>query len=309
MVAAQRDRWFIGEGLTRRGPVRFDELIRLLLDEADPRAPLVWHRGFASWTRAEDVPRVERRLAPVLARAATTAAAIHRAGIDAPIPGQAAAAGIDDGKPGSAVLVYGGLGVGVVAMSLAGWLLWPRARPAPQPFPLGAPRVDEAPAVVIPRTAKPIASAPVAVPAPGVSSVATRSPAPAAPARPVSVLEDREAELPPAEVRRLRGVAAWSGEALGLTVENRTAWRITELRVRLSRLAGDDLVPDAAPLVLLPPAEPVAPGVADLLDRVAPDRKRPGLNPLDTGSFEAKAGPRPEGFRWEIVSARGYAPS
>jgi hypothetical protein len=124
----------------------------------------------------------------------------------------------------------------------------------------------------------------------------------------VSAFEDREADLPVAEVPRLRGVAAWSSETLELTVENRTAWRVTELRVRVSRLSGDDLQPDAAPLVLLPPAKPVAPGVADLLDRVAPDRKRPGLNPLDTGSFEAKAGPRPEGFHWEIESARGYAP-
>ncbi len=289
MAAAQRDRWFVGEGLTRRGPVRFEELVRLLLDEADPRAPLVWHKGFASWTRAEDVPRVERRLAPVLARAATSAAVTDRAGIDTPIPGQVAGAGIDEGKPGSAMLVYGGLGVGVVAMSLAGWLLWPRAQP---------------PAVLVLPGPEPTASAPVAVLAPRVSPVTTRSPAPTA--RPA--FEDREADLPIAEVRRLRGVAAWSGETLALTVENRTAWRITELHVRVSRLASDDLVPDAGPVVLLPPAEPVAPGVADLMDRVAPDRRRAGLNPLDTGSFEAKAGPRPEGFRWEIESARGYGP-
>jgi len=54
--------------------------------------------------------------------------------------------------------------------------------------------------------------------------------------------------------------------------------------------------------------QPVPPGVGDLLDRVAPDRKKPGLNPLDRGSFEAQAGPRPEVFRWEIESARGYVP-
>ena len=41
--------------------------------------------------------------------------------------------------------------------------------------------------------------------------------------------------------------------------------------------------------------------------RVAPDRMRPGLNPHDTGSFEARVGGPPEGFRWEIESARGYA--
>ena len=40
----------------------------------------------------------------------------------------------------------------------------------------------------------------------------------------------------------------------------------------------------------------------------APDRKKPGLNPSDTGPFEGKAGAQPENFRWEIESARGYPP-
>jgi hypothetical protein len=91
-------------------------------------------------------------------------------------------------------------------------------------------------------------------------------------------------------------------------VENRTAWRVTALHVRVSRFGGDDFEQDAGLLLFLPPGEPVAPGVADLMDREAPDRRRPGLNPLDTGLFEGKAGPRPEGFRWEIESARSYAP-
>jgi hypothetical protein len=49
-------------------------------------------------------------------------------------------------------------------------------------------------------------------------------------------------------------------------------------------------------------------GVADLLSRVAPDRKKAGVNPSDTGPFEGKAGPQPENFRWEIESAKGYPP-
>jgi len=146
------------------------------------------------------------------------------------------------------------------------------------------------------------------VPSPQVSPAATPSPAPAVPTRPARAFAQREAELPPADVRKLRGVAAWSDETLALTLDNPTAWRVTEIRVMVSRFAGDELVPDAGPLVLLPPAPRVAPGVADLLERVAPDRRKPGLNPLDTGVFEAKAGPVPEGFRWEIESARGYAP-
>jgi hypothetical protein len=236
---------------------------------------------------------VERRLAPVLARAATAAEATRPSASDAPIRDHVGAAPIGDGKPGSPILVYGGLGMGVIALGLVGWLFWPR----PQP-----------PAFVIVPAPKPTVPAPIVVPSPHVAPAPTPSPAPAAPARPSMVLVGREAELPPAEVRRLRGVAAWSGETLELTVENRTAWRLTELRVRVSRLAGDDLERDADPLLLLPPAAPVAPAVADLMDRFAPDRKKPGVNPLDTGLFEAKAGPRPEGFRWEIESARGYAP-
>ncbi len=59
---------------------------------------------------------------------------------------------------------------------------------------------------------------------------------------------------------------------------------------------------------LVPPGAKVDEGVADLLSKVAPDRKKPGLNALDTGPFEGRAGARPENFRWEIESARGYAP-
>jgi hypothetical protein len=117
-----------------------------------------------------------------------------------------------------------------------------------------------------------------------------------------------ETDLPGSEVRKLRGVAAWSGDTLTLTVYNGTAWRVTELRVRIGRFAGDDFVEDPNPIVMLPPARRVDAGVVGLLDKVAPDRKKAGVNPLDTGPFEAEAGPRPESFRFEIESARGYAP-
>jgi hypothetical protein len=109
-------------------------------------------------------------------------------------------------------------------------------------------------------------------------------------------------------MKRLRGVATWSGETLRLTVYNGTSWRVTELSVKISRFKDDDFVEDARPVVLVPPGVEVDAGVADLLSRVAPDRKRPGLNPADTGSFEGKAGPQPENFRWQIEAARGYAP-
>ncbi len=290
MLAAPRDRWFLGDGFRRTGPLDFEQLIQRLLDEADPRTPLVWHKGFGSWTRAEDVPQVEKRLSPVLARAASVEA-IRPASL-ALTPDRSA---VDEGRPGSPVVVYGSVAAGVIGLALLGWLLWPRPQPAPLPI------------VIVPAPT-PTPSAPATAPSPHASPGAIPSAAPAAPARPASAFADGEAELPATEVRKLRGVAAWSGETLELTVENRTAWRVTELGVRVSRLDGDDLVQDASPAVLLPPAKPVAPGVTDLLDRVAPDRKKPGLNPLDTGSFEAKAGPCPDGFRWEIESARGYPP-
>jgi hypothetical protein len=131
---------------------------------------------------------------------------------------------------------------------------------------------------------------------------------PAAPAPAPTGLADRESDLPKADVRKLRGVAAWSGDTLKLTVYNGTAWRVTELYVRVGRFQNDDFVEDPRPLLLVPPGGQMDAGVADLLSRVAPDRKKPGLNPADTGSFEAKAGQQPENFRWEIESARGYAP-
>ncbi len=120
-------------------------------------------------------------------------------------------------------------------------------------------------------------------------------------------LSDRESDLPAGELKRLRGVAAWAGDTLKLTVYNGTQWRVTELHVKISRFKDDDFVEDARPVLLVPPGQSVDAGVADLLNRVAPDRKKAGLNPADTGPFEGKAGPQPENFRWEIESARGYS--
>jgi hypothetical protein len=121
-------------------------------------------------------------------------------------------------------------------------------------------------------------------------------------------MADRESDLPARELRKLRGVAAWAGDTLKLTVYNGTAWRVTELYVRIGRFRDDDFVEDPRPVLLVPPRREVDAGVADLLSRVVPDRKKPGLNPADTGAFEGQVGQQPESFRWEIESARGYAP-
>jgi hypothetical protein len=142
---------------------------------------------------------------------------------------------------------------------------------------------------------------PVATPAPVVIATPPPTPVPAA-------VGDSEANLPAAEVRMLRGVAAWDGTRLRLTVYNGTGWRVTELYAKIFRFTGEDFKEDERPVLLLPPARTVDTGVADLLSKVAPDRKKAGLNPLDTGPFEGEAGTQPESFRFEIASARGYPP-
>ena len=62
-----RERWFFAQGNQRRGPVPFNSLVESVLGQPDPRAVLVWRKGFADWTRCEDVPELERLVAPFLA--------------------------------------------------------------------------------------------------------------------------------------------------------------------------------------------------------------------------------------------------
>jgi hypothetical protein len=297
-----RERWFFAQGSQRKGPVPFSQLVESMLDQPDPRSALVWRKGFSAWTRAEDVPEVESRLAPFLARRAAEEAA-RRAPLTVPVEPPPPPR-VEEVKPGSPALVYGGIAAGIALMGLLAWLFWPRpaAQAPPVPVPLGGTTMENAPAVVIPATPRPTVG-PVATPPPVVSPATTRPSAAT-----TAGLAPREGELPTALLRKLRGVAAWSGDTLKLTVYNGTAWRVTEISVRVGRFENDDFVEDERPLLLVPPAGQVDAGVADLLSRVAPDRKKPGLNPADTGPFEAKVGPPPENFRWEIESARGYAP-
>jgi len=205
------------------------------------------------------------------------------------------------------MVVYGAIAAGVAVLGLLGWLFWPRAQPPAEPVPIGGTSVENAPAVVIP--AQP-ATAPTAVAA--VAATPTPPPVPAprpATPPPVAVVSNREADLPKSEIRKLRPVWAWEAETLKGTVYNGTAWRVTELYVRVGRFVNDDFVEDPRPIALSAPGSEVDAGVADLLSKVAPDRKRPGINPLDTGVFQGRAGPRPENFRAEIEAARGYAPA
>jgi hypothetical protein len=212
-----------------------------------------------------------------------------------------------------------GLGIGaavvLLVVALGVWRLAARREVAPITLPPAA-ASPGLPAASPALPATPPAPAPRndATPVPARARVAagtvpgSASRPRATPARP-ALVADTEASLPPAELRKLRGVAGWSGENLKLTVYNGTSWRVTELSVRVERFVGDEFVYDGQPLRLLPPAGAVDSGVADLLERVAPDRKKPGLNPLDTGAFVARAGARPENMHWEIESARGYPPA
>jgi hypothetical protein len=306
-----RERWFFAQGSQRRGPAPLSQLVESVLGQPDPRAVLVWRKGFADWTRAEDVPEVERRIAPFLARkAAEEAARRAPAAPPPPAPSPRPPARVEEAKPGSPALVYGGIAAGVFVLGLLGWLFWPRAQPTapPVPVPLGGTTAEDAPAVVIP-------APPPARATRGAVAPATPTPTPPPPTRPaatptpaVAAMADRETDLPKGEMRKLRSVWAWEADTLKGTVYNGTAWRVTELYVRVGRFVNEDFIEDPRPIRLVPPGAQVDAGVADLLSRVAPDRKRPGVNPLDTGVFEGKAGQRPENFRAEIESARGYAP-
>jgi hypothetical protein len=297
-----RERWFYAQGSERRGPLPFPQLVEAVLAQPDPRAVLIWRKGFAAWTRSEDVPEVERRVAPFLARRDAEEAA-RRAPVVEPVALPPPAAPRKRADP---TLLYGGIAAGFVMIGLVAWLLWPRSKPPviPQPLPLGGTTAENAPAVVIPAPAGGGPPAPVATP----TTLAPVAPAsPAATPRP-TVVSNREADLPPSEARKLRGVAAWAGDTLKLTVYNGTAWRVTELYVRIGRFQGDTFIEDPRPILLLPPGGQVDAGVADLMNKVAPDRKKPGLNPLDTGPFQGRAGQQPDNFRWEIETARGYPP-
>jgi len=299
-----RERWFFAQGNQRRGPVPFNSLVESVLGQPDPRAVLVWRKGFADWMRCDDVPEVERGIAPFLAKKAAEEAA-RRPPAAAPVPtAPPPPVRIEEAKPGSSALVYGGIAGGVAVLVLLGWLFWPRPQPPapPVPVPLGGTTAENAPAVVIPAPPAGAGATPVPTPPP-VTTTTTR------PAAPVATgMADRETEVPPAELRKLRSVWAWEGDTLKGTVYNGTGWRVTELYVSVFRFVNDDFVEDPRPVRLVPPGAEVDAGVADLLSKVAPDRKKAGLNPLDTGTFAGRVGARPENFRAAIESARGYAP-
>ncbi len=289
------ERWFFVQGAHRRGPFPLERLIASLKRVPDPTSTFVWRKGLGDWTRAGALPELAQQL--------------HRSGSSD--PGSRSAAAAARGAPpsprpapgaGSKLRSIAVAAAVVVVLALLLGRPWSRFRAATN-RPADPEAAGSGPASPVPSPAAALTTSAPATPAPPPAAGPSHRPSTDSVA-----VADRESELPRSELPRLRGVGAWSGATLKLTVYNGTSWRVTELQVRIGRFTGEDFVEDLHPVTLKPPEPRVDAGVADLLSRVAPDRKKPGLNALDTGPFEAEVGPTPEAFRWEIVSARGYPP-
>jgi hypothetical protein len=183
----------------------------------------------------------------------------------------------------------------VIVVGALAWWLWPR--PAAPPV-----------VTVTDPTASSVGTS-ESTPAPGSTAVAPAPEGASGGGRTFTGWADQEADLPPTELRLLRGVGGWAGDKLRVTLYNGSTWRVTEIYVLTSKMEGDHFVDAVALQVLLPVGgAPVDGAVQDLLQKVAPDRKRAGVNPADTGPFEVVLGPQPSAYRWKIERARGYPP-
>ena len=300
-----RERWFYAKDMRRTGPLPRRQLVESLLALTDPRGCLIWRHGLPAWTPAREVPEIDRHLAPfvrsVPAQMATAAPASspgvdgaesvaeHTTRITART-GASPAGQAEHARQPNVALYFGGLAA-LLVLVVGGWLLWPGWNDTNDPQP---PRAA--------RSLKPGAGP--------LTSETGPSTDPGGDTRTLTAWSDQEGEVPPAELQRLRGVGGWSGDRLTITLYNGSTWRITEILVRTSRLRGDEFQDGETPHRLLPVgAAPVDAATAELLQKVAPDRRKPGVNPLDTGPFEASVGPQPEAYRWRIEGARGYPPA
>lgn len=300
-----RERWFFASSHKRQGPMPLAQLVEGLLRLPDPRSSLVWKHGLPAWTPAGDVADVDRHLAPFVAARKPAPKAVDRAAEAAlerqreeeaerlrPRPTARAKS-----AAGPSPLMYAGGGVGVLVLGLLVWLFWPKAPP---------PRPKSAAGGTSPGLITLKEGDPTGTPGPGSATGGGSGPAPGQAG--FAGWSDEEARLPNAELARLKGVAGWAEKSLEMTVYNGSAWRITELLVKPRRLVKENFVEDERPLTLLPVGAQVEQGVDQLMNRVAPDRRRAGVNPLDTGKFVGMAGDRPEAFGASIVGARGYPP-
>jgi hypothetical protein len=293
-----RERWFYAPTHKRHGPIPLAQLVEGLLRLPDPRSCLVWKHGLPAWTPAGEVEDVDRHLAPFVTarRPAPRAdrgpeiqpqsvqeAADQQARVRSASRAQAAA--------GPSSLVYAGAGAGVLVLGLVVWLFWPKA---PEPRPKAAGPGSSAGLITL-KDGDPSTSpegAPRATPGQGG----------------FSGWSDQEGNLPTAELAKLKGVAGWVGRDLEMTVYNGGSWQITELVVRPRRLVKDNFVEDERPLTLLPVGVQMDQGVGQIMNKLAPSRKK-AVVPLDTGKFSGVAGDRPEAFGATIVGAKGYPPN
>jgi len=294
-----RERWFYAPTHKRQGPMPLAQLVEGLLRLPDPRSCLVWKHGLAAWTPAGSVNEVDQHLAPfVIARKPEAplvppgpAAPPPRIGDPAASAARVRPAARGQEAAGPSPLVYAGAGLGVLALGALVWLFWPAA-PAPRPVsaeagtPKGMVELKEGDPVDASGTGSPAT--------PGAAGFTGWS--------------DQEDKLPPSEVIKLKGVAGWAGRNLEMTVYNGSTWRLTKLTVSVRRLVKGEMVEDEQRLTLLPQGAQVEQGVDQLMNRVAPGRSKPGVNPLDTGKLLGEAGDRPEGFGTTIVGAFGYPP-
>jgi hypothetical protein len=279
------------------------DLVDGLLVAPNPLSCLVWNRELSDWTRAGAVPVVESRLSPFVTRPPDDPKTTQRI----PVAADAGPGSLEAGPASSDTTAMGGpwlylAGAAFVAFVAFGvWSMWPRGAPAPADTPGESPRLTT-PAgpsgAATPTTTLP--------PADGWTPEAQPSSSPSQPAG-LTEAADVESDLPRSAIPKLRGVAGWSGTKLSLTLYNGSNYRVTEVFVRLSRLEGDDFVDRVALSRLVPPSGDMGAGIAGMMNQVAPDRKKAGVNPLDTGPFEAEVGPQPEAYRWRIEGARGYA--
>lgn len=292
-----RERWFYAYDDKRRGPHRLAELVDALLELPEPRTRLVWKRGMERWTRAAIVPelarQLDRHLPPTPGTMPPTPAVSPSF---APEPDMAPAARMRTRPPAVAApeiaasplqnpLVWAGATLVIVVLAAVG-LSFRSTATVVTPAEVGAVTADGG--VVDPTVTGPD-GAPVIDPAfAGWSAT--------------------EADMPAVDVAKLRGVAAWEGDSLSVTVYNGSRWRVTEILVRTSRLEGDEFIDSKLLHPLVPQQENVDTGVAQILDKVAPQRRRPAVNPDDTRAFGGKAGAKPNAYRWRIEGARGYPP-
>ena len=278
-----RERWFHADGTRRVGPISRQQLVTTLITLAEPRQCRVWHRSLSDWTIAGRVPRIAHELDELLETPGEAAEA--RAPRAAPPPAEVKPWWADP----KAAIPAGAAAVAAVALGL--WLLLGRS-PTVTPTLSGAPPTVTAPAQPGSGVAQP---GPSAAPIEQGGSV-------------FAGWNTVEEFLPRSELAKLRGVGGWHDQTLTLTLYNGTSWRITGLELRVSLLEGEDFRDQLKTHELIPKGKELGASVAQLLDQVAPDRLKPGVNPGDTGPFEGEVGPRPEAYRWKIEAALGYAP-